>query len=784
MHMPTLHAGKPGFAFSLALFSFAALFLAWPWLSGAVTIPWDAKAHAYAQLQFLARALHDGDSPFWTPNVFAGSPQIADPQSLIFSPPFFLLAWLARSPSFVAADAAVFAMLAAGGVALLLFFRDRGWHPAGGLVAALAFAFGGSASWRLQHVGEVLSLAWFALTLACLSRALARSSLLYGAAAGLLAACMLLGRDQIAFLCAVALVIFVLDFWIGGAGRSARLRASIAPLAAAAIVCAAVVVLPLALTIAFYAQSNRVDIDLAGAGRGSLHPASLLTLFVANLFGTDGPFLEFWGPPSFYWRGTDLFLARNMSDLYMGALPALALAALGVARGFVFGRAIRWASAALVLTLVYALGKYTPVFNCLFALPGVGLFRRPADATFVIGAMAAMAAGYCVHRWLEADAKPAAVFVFITSATLIAASVATAALIAASKVRLGPATPAIAHALAWLLAALGLLALLPRLNCASPSLACVAVTLLLTVDLAANNGPNESTALPPATYDVLRLASGNETLALIKQRLEANAAPDRRDRIELAAIDFHWPNLTLVHDLDHDLGYNPVRLKLFVEATGATDHVAIPDQRHFSTLAPSYASPLYALLGLRVIATGVPVEQIDPLLKPGDFTFVARTRDAFVYENARALPRVLLATQAQAADFGAMLRGGGWPGVDYRDVVLLEGGDAALDPEAPDPLTRRFAPPSPDGSGDGAATARLVSYRNTEIVAETDAPQGGWLVLNDVWHPWWFAEVDGAPAPILRANVLFRAVKAPPGKHRVRFVFRPFAGLWAQMRGP
>ena len=103
-------------------------------------------------------------------------------------------------------------------------------------------------------------------------------------------------------------------------------------------------------------------------------------------------------------------------------------------------------------------------------------------------------------------------------------------------------------------------------------------------------------------------------------------------------------------------------------------------------------------------------------------------------------------------------------------------------PEPPDPLTRRFAPPSPEGRGDDTATARLVSYRNTEIVAEADAPQGGWLVLNDVFHPWWFAEVDGLPAPMLRANVLFRAVAVPPGRHRVRFVFRPFAGLLAQLR--
>jgi len=46
-------------------------------------------------------------------------------------------------------------------------------------------------------------------------------------------------------------------------------------------------------------------------------------------------------------------------------------------------------------------------------------------------------------------------------------------------------------------------------------------------------------------------------------------------------------------------------------------------------------------------------------------------------------------------------------------------------------------------------------------------------VLNDLWHPWWVATIDRAPAPLLRANVLFRAVRVPPGRHVVRFSFQP-----------
>ena len=54
-----------------------------------------------------------------------------------------------------------------------------------------------------------------------------------------------------------------------------------------------------------------------------------------------------------------------------------------------------------MLIAFFMSGWYTPVFRGMYELlPGVKLFRRPADATFVFGAMIAFMAGYAVHRWL------------------------------------------------------------------------------------------------------------------------------------------------------------------------------------------------------------------------------------------------------------------------------------------------------------------------------------------------------------------------------------------------
>jgi hypothetical protein len=181
---PAVSTVKFPLGLTVALFALAFLLPAWPWLSGHVTIPWDAKSQFLPPLQFLASSLANGQSPFWTPNVFAGWPLISDPQSLIFSPLHFLLAYFDPKPSFREVDGLTFAYLLLGGIAIILYFRDRGWHAAGALVAALAFAFGGSANSRLQHTGQIISLVYLPLTLWMLSRALERSSWRAGLAAG------------------------------------------------------------------------------------------------------------------------------------------------------------------------------------------------------------------------------------------------------------------------------------------------------------------------------------------------------------------------------------------------------------------------------------------------------------------------------------------------------------------------------------------------------------------------------------------------------------------------
>ena len=252
----------------------------------------------------------------------------------------------------------------------------------------------------------------------------------------------------------------------------------------------------------------------------------------------------------------------------------------------------------------------------------------------------------------------------------------------------------------------------------------------------------------------------------------------------MIGIAYYWPNVALAQGFDHLFGHNPLRLHDFALATGVGDTVAEPEQRTFAPLFPSYRSTFADLCGVRFIVTGVPIERIDTSLKDGDFKLVARTKDAYVYENPRALPRVMLVPDYRIVDFDDLIRDG-WPNDDPRRTVLLERlpefVPAASAERATDGMAGAAAPGAPAApAADG--DARILRYENTDIDTEVDAPGGGFLVVNDAWHPWWRAEVDGQPAEILKANVLFRAVEIAPGRHRVHFVFEPFRGAWDELK--
>jgi hypothetical protein len=130
--------------------------------------------------------------------------------------------------------------------------------------------------------------------------------------------------------------------------------------------------------------------------------------------------------------------------------------------------------------------------------------------------------------------------------------------------------------------------------------------------------------------------------------------------------------------------------------------------------------------------------------------------DVKVYENLDALPRAFMVPQAVSVP---------------NDAAAL----AAMNVASFDPTERVVLNGAQNVGqvGNLPYKADIVSHEPERVVVETDGESAGWLVLTDAWYSGWRATVDGVPVEVARADVLFRAVPVPAGRHRVEFVYAP-----------
>ena len=211
------------------------------WIATDTVVPWDAKNQFYAFFRFLATAIHAGQSPFWNPYHYGGHPSVADPQSLIFSPPFVLWALFDPSPSIRAFDLIVYAHLGVGGLAVGALGWRAGWPAAASILAAAIFMFGGPASGRLQHTGIILSYGLFPVALLCMQMALQRRSIAVAGAFAVVAAVLALGRNHEALLLCFVLAAALAAEIVSAEDTRRYLRERRAVLATMSVVAAALV---------------------------------------------------------------------------------------------------------------------------------------------------------------------------------------------------------------------------------------------------------------------------------------------------------------------------------------------------------------------------------------------------------------------------------------------------------------------------------------------------------------------------------------------------------------
>ena len=130
--------------------------------------------------------------------------------------------------------------------------------------------------------------------------------------------------------------------------------------------------------------------------------------------------------------------------------------------------------------------------------------------------------------------------------------------------------------------------------------------------------------------------------------------------------------------------------------------------------------------------------------------------DVKIYENLQVLPRAFGVGQTVIIpDQTTALARLGMPDFDPARTAVLYSG-------------------LPNDAQQFEATVEIVASEPERVAIQARfPPSGGYLVLTDAYYPGWRATVDGAPEPIQRADLMFRAVLVPPGEHTIEFTYSP-----------
>ncbi|MFQ6013876.1 MAG: YfhO family protein [Anaerolineae bacterium] len=697
----------------------------------------DMVSLLYPVYHFAATNFRQGIIPLWNPHLYGGVPFAGDIQSGLFYPLNLAIFLLAPQITYRTLQLMVVVPIFLAGLFMYLLLRNLG--PAGeevrlslsrpaALAGATAFMF---SDFFITHLGNLnlnVVAAWLPLVFLFFHRAVISKRPAPAAGAGIcLGLAVLAGHIQPFLYMAFLLGIYTLyRVYLTRTGwRTVIQYVALLTLALAlAVGIAAIVLIP---GYEFSALSQRAEFSYEEASRFSLAPGQLVGLLVPALLGR-GP-AEHWDP----WDRVEVG--------YIGILPLL-LAGFGAwlrrddLSRFFIGLAL--------LSLLLALGGYSVLYGWLYQLvPGFHQMRAPARFVYLTDfALAALAAFglQALLRPIPLSQRRAfgrlvrlAPWALLATTLLTVPPLYTALLLSQDK---DPGIfQRVANAFNGLLFFLLLLAgclmfLWARRHhwVGRRTLAYLAVGFIF-LDLA-SLGSN----LDVGTTDPSRTFDHQAAIAFLQE--------DRSlYRVETPMEVWHvWqPNSSLLYRL-FDVGgvYNPLLLA---------------DYTRYLASMGGRSSPLYDLLNAKYVIGSkdlglegklIPVFDEDPGVN--------------IYLNTRALSRAFMVYNAQiVASHEEALTAIQQPDFNPGTTVILEEGE---------PLAA--VPSHP-------ALVSFVSYSVNDIVLTAETAAEGYLFLSEVYYPGWQAYVDNQPTPVLRANYLFRALRLPPGSHRVRLTYSPLS---------
>ena len=439
----------------------------------------------------------------------------------------------------------------------------------------------------------------------------------------------------------------------------------------------ALIAAPMLLTMQFAALSNRPAVTLDHALLGSLHPADL-----AQLVGRQhlrlapdrllGPERRHRAAGRAYRRQLQLSVRRRRcrSSCCCGsASPAAARS----------GAAASCSPQPPALALLYALGRYTPLFAWAFDwVPGVSRFRRPVDGNFVFMAALALLCGHLLADYIRegvprgrllasiavafvrsSASSPSAGIVFSARAghcrRCVRSPRSTSAPIAARRDPDARARARRAHARRCRHRGDGdrrrRTGVVERRRSASmPSRARYYAVLEQPVGRCRRGARSGSSALCASASD-----------------------NGERPRVEIMGLGGPWQNLAMVRSLEAINGYNPLRIGYLRPAGVARrSRTGASELRDFPASFDSYDCALARTLGLEFVLLGRPIEEVPHLARRPVADVLRAGPTSGSIGCSDPAPRLKFTRRVQVADADAV-SGPGWLAASPSpDRVLID----------------------------------------------------------------------------------------------------------------
>ena len=645
--------------------------------------------------------------------------------------------------------------VAVGGVGAFRLARRLGLQCSGALVMGGLWASSGPFLSTVSMNHHFVGAAWMPWTLWALegvvSAATRRRLLLFSGIAGLQ---LLSGSGDLVLMTALAGVLrLIVLARHAGLRLAAQTAARVFAAASLALALAAVQWFP---TLDLAARSERAEMPFAALSFWSFHPAESLD-FVAPRLLADAPLTP---------------AAREL--LFDGREPLLGslyLAVLGwplAARGaFSQGTARATALLACATFLALALGRHGPLYATIVQLPPFGMMRYPVKYLVPFSLFWALLAGLGVERGSAPTSCRGAAALRVTAGLLAIAALGALTLLQGAPhglLRRGVDWVIVTsepERSAWLAAAIGMFALIAAqaaLAMVTPSRWLSVLGLMALAD-GVRGGRLATPSSPVALFDhVPALAQsagptrifsvGHPRQWLMDQLAWGPVGWSGEDRWTLGLVESLRP---------------PSAARFGIEGSYDGDFTGL-QPRATSELAQLMARHGGSFFGLRLLQLGSVdlVADLEPGPNPGLIALGVPIRSVYraplrLWQVPQPLPRAFVVGRAVVrAEPDSYLRLAD-PAFDPRTEVVLSEGEALA------------------GTTDSVGHAVFIERRADRIELRVEARQPSYVVLVEAYDAGWRASVDERPVPVRRANVLFRAVAVPAGRHRVVFRYAPWS---------